>query len=100
METNEYEQTEKYCLENLDKSIYDWETAAHALERFIKKIEEIDKEYEDKKILIVGHAFTINLYFAKFLEVLDDVYRRFNKNDFADWGIIKNQKVVKDIAIQ
>lgn len=63
-----------------------------------KKIEEIDKHYENKKILIVSHGFTINLYFAKLLGILDKVYERFLTNNYADWGIVKNKKVIKDIA--
>lgn len=98
MDPEKYEEAEKYALEYLDKSVHDWETAAHALERFSDKIEEIDKQYENKKILVVGHGFTINLYFAKLLDVLDNVYERFNTNTYADWGIIKDKKIIKDIA--
>lgn len=94
----EYEERVKLCLEHPDESIHNWETANHALERFSKKVSELDKKYENKKILIVGHGFTINLYFAKLLGILDQGYERLGTNDFADWGIIKNRKVVKDIA--
>lgn len=98
MESEEYEQAVKYSLEHLDKSVHNWETAIHALERFSKKIEEIDTQYEKKNILIVGHGFTINLYFAKLLQALNNVYERFNINSYGDWGIIKDQRVIKDIA--
>lgn len=37
MESEEYEKAVKYCLEHLDKSIHNWETANNALERFAKK---------------------------------------------------------------
>ena len=99
MAPEEYEQAIKYCLEHLDKSLSHWETAAHALERFSNKIEEIDKQHEKKKILIVGHGFTINLYFAKLLDVFNNVYERFNTNNYGDWGIVRGKKVIKDIAI-
>lgn len=98
MEAEEYERTIKQCLERPDKSLNNWETANHALERFSEKISELDKLYENKNILVVGHGFTINMYFAKLLGVLDKVYERLSRNNFADWGKIKNQKVVKDIA--
>ena len=98
MGAENYEKTLKYCLENLDKSLHNWETAEHALERFSKKIEQIDKEYENKKILVVGHGFIINLYFAKLLNALSIVHERFNTNEYADWGVIKNGQVIKDIA--
>ncbi|MCL5113546.1 MAG: phosphoglycerate mutase family protein [Patescibacteria group bacterium] len=100
LEMEEYEKTIGQCLKNPDKSFNSWETANHALERFSKQISELDKEYSNKKILVVGHGFTINMYFAKLLGVLDKVYERLSRNDFADWGIVKNQAVVKDIAKQ
>lgn len=98
MEPEEYEEAVKKCLENLDNSVSGWEIATHALERFDNKIEELDKQYRYKKILVVGHGFTINLYFAKLLEVLYEVYKRFSTNSYADWGVVKNREVVKDIA--
>lgn len=98
LQAEDHEKTIKQCLENLDDSFNNWETAAHALERFEKKIDELDKQHENKKILIVGHGFTINLYFAKLLGALDRVYERLSANNFADWGIVKNQRVVKDIG--
>lgn len=94
----EYEQNIKDCLTTLEKSVSNWETALHALERFSNKIDEIDKQFENKKILIVGHGFTINLYFAKLLGMLNNVYERFNTNSYGDWGIVKDKKVIKDIA--
>ncbi len=99
MEAEEYEEAVKHSLEYVNESIHNWETAAHALDRFSLKMEGFDREYKDKKILIVGHGFTINLYFAKLLGLLTNVYKRFNSNYYADWGIVRNWKVVKDIAI-
>jgi len=98
MEQKDYEKSIKFCLEHPSESINNWETADHALERFAKKIEELHREHNNQKILIVGHGFTINLYFAKLLGVLDRVYERLNTNNFADWGIVKNHVVLKDIA--
>lgn len=98
MRHEEYEASVRYCLEHLDKSINNWETAIHALERFSRKIEELDKQYENKKILVVGHGFTINLYFAKLLNLLNRVYERLSTNTYADWGVVRNYQVAKDVA--
>jgi|SRR3989344_1188212 len=98
MQADQYEKTIKQCLENPNQSFNNWETANHALERFSSKIAVLDEEYENKKILVVGHGFTINMYFAKLLGVLDKVYERLSMNNFADWGTVRNQKVLKDIA--
>ena len=100
MKQEDYEDSIKYCSEHLSESINNWEMAGHALERFAKKIEGLDKQHNNLKILVVGHGFTINMYFAKLLNALDNVYARINTNTFADWGIIKNKKVIKDIAKQ
>lgn len=98
MQIEDFEKTLKQSLEHLDVSINNWETATHALERFSKKVDEIDKQYENKKILIVGHGITINLYFAKLLGLLDTVYLRLDTNSYGDWGIVKDKEVIKDIA--
>lgn len=98
LETNEYITTMKLCLKNKDQSFNNWETANNALERFSKKIEEIDYEYDRKKILIVSHGTVINLYFAKILGKLEYVFDRAQTNTFCDYGIIQNKKVMKDIA--
>lgn len=94
----EFDETVKFCLTNLDKSIRNWETANSALERFSKKIEEIDSRFENKKILIVSHGCVINLYFAKILNKLDKVFERWLRNSFCAWGVIKNNEVIKDIV--
>lgn len=98
LELNEYEKNIKQCLENPDKSFNNWEKASHALERFSKQISELDKTYTNQKILVVGHGFTINMYFAKLLGIFNKTYERLGKNDFADWGVVKNQEVVIDIG--
>lgn len=98
MESTKYEETIKLCLEKPNNSFNNWETANHALERFSKQIDKLDREHIDRKILIAGHGFTINMYFAKLLKELDKVYERMSRNDFADWGIVKDQKVIQDIA--
>ena len=95
---DEYLKTMKLCVENRTQSYNNWETANHALERFSKAIHEIDLEFSNKKILIVAHGGVINLYFAKLIGQLDKVFERISTNTFCDYGIIKNSKVIKDIA--
>lgn len=97
LEKEEFDNTLQFALTHLDKSIHQWETAEHALNRFSKKIEEIDKEYDNKSILIVSHGAVINLYFAKLLGKLDEVYEKTMQNTFCDLGIVKGGKVAKDI---
>ena len=98
LETKEYITTMKLCMINKDQSFNNWETANKALERFSKKIEEIDHEHDNKKILVVSHGTVVNLYFANMLDKLENVFDRAQTNTFCDYGIIQNKKVIKDIA--
>lgn len=93
----ELNKTLKFAFTNPDKSINEWETANHALNRFDKAIKSIDRKHKNKKILIVSHGCVINLYFAKMLGCQDKTHERMMKNDFCSYGIIKNGKVIKDI---
>lgn len=93
-----YEEAVHKTLTERDVSVYHWETGAHALERFSRAIKEIDQKYEGKKILIVGHGMTFNLYFAKVLGELDKIAERFARNTFCDWGVIKDGKVTRDLG--
>lgn len=95
---DEYIKTMKLCVENRNQSYNNWETANHALKRFSKAIQEIDSKFSNKKILIVAHGGVINLYFAKILGKLENVFERILTNTFCDYGIIQNNKVIKDIA--
>ena len=95
---DEYLKTMKLCVENRTQSYNNWETANHALKRFSKAIHEIDSKVSNKKILIVAHGGVINLYFAKIIGQLDKVFERIITNTFCDYGIIQNNKIIKDIA--
>ncbi|MFX0001253.1 MAG: histidine phosphatase family protein [Candidatus Hodarchaeota archaeon] len=94
----EYLKTMKLCVENRNQSYDNWETANHALERFSKAIQDIELKFSNKKILIIAHGGVINLYFAKILGELDKIFERLSTNTFLDYGIIKNKKVIRDIA--
>ena len=94
----EYFKNMKLCVENRNKSHNNWETANHALKRFSNQIQDIALKHSNKKILTVAHGGVINLYFAKMLGKLDNIFERWSTNTFCDYGIIQNNKVIKDIA--
>jgi len=98
MDPETYERTAKQCLENPETSVNNWETASHALARFSRAVEKLEHEYPGKKILIVGHGYTINMYFAEKLGKLHEVYKRLDTNDFCDWGVVQNGVVVTDLG--
>ena len=93
-----YEKVVHDAYQNQSESTHDWETADHARERFNLAVEKIDQENEGKKILIVGHGGTINMYFAEALGLLDKVNERLPLNDFCHWGIIENGRVIRDLG--
>ncbi|MFX1427399.1 MAG: histidine phosphatase family protein [Promethearchaeota archaeon] len=97
LEQEEYTETMKKCLTDRTQSFNNWETANSALERFTQIIEEIDSKFRNKKLLIVSHGCVINLFFAKVLGKLDNLYNRTLSNTFCDYGIIINGRVTKDI---
>ena len=94
----EYNLTVKRCMHESDKSFNNWEKGAQALSRFSKKINELDKMYESKRILIASHGIVLNLYFAKVLNQLDNAYERWKSTTFCDFGSIRTGIVIKDIA--
>ena len=84
--------------QDLDFTDHGWETANHALERFKKAIKEIDDKYENKKILICAHGTVMTLYFAYLQDKLKDLFSRWKGLGFCDYGIIKDNKIIKDIS--
>lgn len=98
LEKDEYLKTMVLCMANREQSYNKWETAISALKRFSKKVKDIDSRFSNKKILIVAHGGVINLYFAKILDKLDEVFNRILSNSFCDYGIIQDGRVIKDIA--
>lgn len=93
-----YQQTVKQCFSNPNHSINNWEKAYDALERFSQGIHLIDRNYENRKILIVSHGLVLNLYFAKLSEQLARVYDRWLATSFCAYGVVQNKRIIKDIV--
>lgn len=95
--TKEYEDIKKMIFEDLNFTKYNWETANSALEIFKRAVEKIDKSYEGKKILICAHGTVMTLYFAFLQDKLNELMQRWKGLEFGAVGIVKDNKVVKDI---
>ncbi|MBI3031852.1 histidine phosphatase family protein [Candidatus Woesearchaeota archaeon] len=80
------------------QSRHRWETAQNALSRYEDSIEQINKEYEGKNILIVSHGTVMSLYFAKLTGTMGQIVEREKKLGYCDYGIVKDGHVVKDIV--
>jgi len=94
----QYEEMKVKIFKDFDFSDYEWETANHALNRFKEGIDNINKKYENKKILIGSHGTVMTLYFAYLQNKLDDIFARWKDLGFCDYGVIKDNRVVKDIV--
>ncbi len=94
----EYEEMKVKIFKDLDFTMYEWETANHALERFKKAVEKIDQSYEDKTIIICAHGTVMTLYFAYLQNQLDNLLSRWHGLEFGAQGIVKDGKVIKDIV--
>ena len=94
----EYENTVAKVFSQMNSRVGKWEAANSALTRFQKAIEEIDRKYNDKKILVVSHGIVLTLYFVKLLELpSNELFKRWKSLLFCDWGTVKEGRVIKDI---
>ncbi len=94
---NEFFDLKKRKLEDLNCSIDLGETGNQAIVRFKKGIQLLDKNYSNKKILISSHGTILSLYFAHIKNDFSDIYLRWKKLKFCAFGIIENNKIIKDI---
>ena len=93
-----YEQLVKQTLERESVIPSEWETADNALMRFKKAIGDIDSLLDNKKILVVSHGLVLSLYFADLLKIpRNQLFERWRKLGFCSWGVVENNKVIKDI---
>ena len=96
--SEEYNEMKAKIFQDLDFTDNNWETANHALERFKSAVEKINQEYENKKILICAHGTVMTLYFTSLQNQLDNLMERWKGLEFGAIGIVKNNKVIKDIV--
>lgn len=94
----EYEQMKVKIFQDLNFTDLGWETANHALNRFKEAVENINKKYNNKKILISSHGTVMTLYFVYLQDKLDNLMERWKSLEFGAYGIVKNKKVIKDIV--
>lgn len=95
----EYEKKVSIALLNIDKSINDWESAKSTLDRFLQGIENLNKKFSNKKILVVCHGINLSLYFAHLLKIPEkQLFARWKNLEFCAWGIVKKKEVVRDIV--
>lgn len=98
-----YEEAAKQALANRDLAVRtahgEWETANQALERFTTGVGIVDAEYTNKKILFIGHGYTIGMYFAQQEKTLDkeNLYERVHRVPLCGWGMVREGRVLRSI---
>ena len=98
MSKEEYDKAKEKIFTNLDFSVHNWETAQQALKRFKKAVEKIDSQHRNKKILLTSHGTVMTLYFAFLNKDMKNLMKRWKSLGFCDYGVIFNNKVIKDIT--
>jgi broad specificity phosphatase PhoE len=94
----DYEAIKARMFVDLDFAPGGWETARSALSRFKKASEKMDMKYENKKILIVTHGTVMSLFFASLQNKMYMLHTRWGNLDLLGHGIVKDNKVIKDIV--
>ncbi len=94
---SKFEKLKRQKLQDLNCNIDGGETANQAIKRFSKGIEILEKDYNNKNILIVSHGTIICLYFSNINKNYSNIYEKWKKLEFCALGVIKNNKIKKDI---
>ena len=97
MSKEDYDTTKEKIFTDLDFRVHGWETARHALHRFKKAVEKINRTHKGKKILISSHGTVMTLYFAFLSKDMKNLMKRWKSLGFCDYGLVCNNKVVKDV---
>ncbi len=101
--SSQYQLAVKTVLNDYTFRVDGWETAASALSRFNRGIDEVLTEHDGKRILIVSHGMVLAMYFSELLgnrsnmPVQELNLVRWDTMEYCGWGIVKNGDVVKDI---
>lgn len=93
----EFLENKKKQLEDFNFPAFGGETCNEALLRFNKALKKIDEEFSDKRILIVSHGTILTAFFARKLEIFDNLNSRWQQTPFCAFGIIQNNEIIKDI---
>jgi broad specificity phosphatase PhoE len=97
LSNEEYLKAVQCIMEDSSLSIHGWETIESAMKRFNQGVEELNIQYQSKKLLVVSHGIVLTMHFASLLNCMKIAFDRWKRLKFCDYGIIKNGKVIKDI---
>ena len=101
--SSQYKLAVQTVLQDYSFRVDGWETAASALSRFKRGIDEVLAEYDNMRILIVTHGMVLTLYFSELLGNKENMpvqelnLVRWDTLEYCNWGVVKDNEVVKDI---
>lgn len=75
-----------------------WECAADALTRTKSGVQQIMSQHGLKRVLVVSHGLVLTLYFADLQATMHEAFDRWNRLPFCGWGVVSNNRVLRDIA--
>ncbi len=75
-----------------------WECAADALARTKMGVQQTMSQYGSKRVLVVSHGLVLTLYFADLYATMHEAFDRWNRLPFCGWGVVSNNRVLRDIA--
>ena len=75
-----------------------WESGETALTRFKEGVRRINIMFHDMNILVVSHGLVLTLFFSDLTNLLNIAYERWAQLKFLSWGLVRDNKVLIDIA--
>ncbi len=75
-----------------------WECAADALARMKRGVQHTMSQHGSKRVLVVSHGLVLTLYFADLQAIMHEAFDRWNRLPFCGWGVVSNNRVLRDIA--
>ncbi|MHA1930155.1 MAG: histidine phosphatase family protein [Candidatus Thorarchaeota archaeon] len=103
LSSSQYKLAVQTILQDYSFRVDGWETAASALSRFKRGIDQVLAEHSSKRVLIISHGIVLTMYFSELLGNSDNMLVqelnliRWDTLEYCSWGVVKDNKVVKDI---
>ena len=95
IEDSKFEETIQYLWQNPDKSLIGGESNREALNRILDLLEDLEKRYSDKTILLSSHGNLLGILINHFDSSFD--YKKWEQMTFPDCFLVDKDESVKRI---
>ncbi len=96
----EFELEKVKQLSDLDYHAFGGESCNEALIRFKRGVDQTINSHQGENILVVTHGTVLNLYFTDLFNAQNQLPERWHKTSFCAYGIVEDEKVIKDIITE